>query len=102
MVSIFRGNARIQKIAFPTTRDFVQDTAKFQRMRVQLSFRGNDLPGLEHNTFDIHVNDRITVVRNDADPIKVGEHIYVHGEESSSNPWERTLTCQNNMKQVSV
>lgn len=101
VLQIFRGRARIQKKAFPTNRDFVQDVAKFQRMQVQISLTGNDLPGQEKLPFDIHVNDRVTVLENDADPEKVGEAYYVHGDASSSNPWERTLTVQNNMKQDS-
>lgn len=94
---IYRGAARIQKIAFPTNRDFVEDAAKFQRMRIAIGFDENELiPG----TFDLHVNDRITVLANASDPEKVGEIYYVHGDESSSNAWERVITAQNNMKQA--
>lgn len=103
MIALFLGNARIQKRAFPTTRDFVQDTAKFQRIQVQISFTGNELPNPPDGVLiDLHVNDRVTVTRNDSDPNMVGQTFYIHGDGSSSNAWERTLTCQSNMKQVSV
>lgn len=94
---IYRGPARIQKVAFPTNRDFVEDAAKFQRMRIAIGFTENELIPL---AFDVHVNDRITVLRNASDPEKVGDIYYVHGDESSSNAWERVLTAQNNMKQT--
>lgn len=94
---IYQGTARIQKVAFPTNRDFVEDSAKFQRMRIAISFEDNELiPG----TFNVNVNDRITVLENVSDPEKVGNVYYVHGDESSSNAWERVLTAQNNMKQA--
>ena len=101
MIVLFVGQARIQKVAFPTTRDFVQDVAKFQRMRVQISFTGNELAGQASVPFELHVNDRVTVLANDSDPVAVGEAYYVHGTGSSSNAWNRTLTVQNNMKQDS-
>lgn len=94
---IYLGRARIQKVAFPTNRDFVEDAAKFQRMRIAVGFSENEL--LTGASFDIHINDRITVLRNASDPTKVGSTYYVHGDESSSNTWERVLTAQNNMKQ---
>lgn len=97
MVAVYRGRARIQKVAFPTNREFVEDRAKFQRMRVVIGFEDNELTPL---AFDVHVNDRITVLENASDPEKAGETYYVHGDESSSNAWQRTLTAQSNMKQA--
>lgn len=102
MIPLYRGIARIQKRAFPTNRDFVQDTAKFQRMQVQISFTGNELANpVEGVLVDIHVNDRVTLLESFADVGTQGESYYVHGDASSSNAWLRTLTCQNNMKQES-
>lgn len=103
MISLYLGVARVQKRAFPTNREFVQDTAKFQRMQVQIGFETNELPNpVDGVLVDIHVNDRVTVLENAADPGTVGESYYVHGDGTSSNPWLRTLTCQSNMKQTSV
>lgn len=95
-VSIYLGSAQIQKVAFPTNREFVEDTAKFQRMQVAVGFETNELTP---PAFDIRVNDRITVLENYSDPEKVGSIYYVHGDESSSNAWQRVLTAQTNMKQ---
>lgn len=97
-IQVYLGRARVQKVAFPTNRDFVEDAAKFQRMRVALGFSENELPtGAD---FEVEVNDRITVLLNHSDPSKGGAVYYVHGDESSSNAWERVLTAQNNMKQA--
>ena len=93
---IYLGRARLQKVAFPTNRDFVEDAAKFQRMRVAVGFSENEL---ELPQFDLHINDRIKVLLNHSDPSKVGSFYYVHGDESSSNAWERVITAQTNMKQ---
>lgn len=98
-VPVYQGRARIQKVAFPTNRDFVEDAAKFQRMRVAIAFNGNELD-TTFGVFEVNINDRITVLHNASDPSKVGEVYYVHGDESSSNAWERVLTAQNNMKQA--
>lgn len=97
VLEVYLGRARLQKVAFPTNRDFVEDAAKFQRMRVALGFSENELIPKE---FDLHINDRIKVLLNHSDPSKVGSFYYVHGDESSSNAWERVITAQTNMKQA--
>lgn len=94
---LYLGAAQIQNIAFPTNRDFVEDSAKFQRMQITIGFSSNELIPLAYN---VQVNDRVTVLLNPADPEKVGEKYYVHGDASSSNAWQRILTCQSNMKQA--
>lgn len=93
---VYQGSAQIQKVAFPTNRDFVEDAAKFQRMEVTLGFETNELIPL---LFNVRVNDRVVVLANASDPEKVGAVYYVHGDESSTNAWQRVLTCQTNMKQ---
>lgn len=95
-VEIYKGSAQIQRIAFPTNRDFVEDAAKFQRVEVTVGYETNELIPL---AFEVHVNDRVEVLGNGSDPEKVGEFYYVHGDESSSNSWQCVLTCQTNMKQ---
>lgn len=95
--TLYLGPAQIQKIAFPTNRDFVEDVAKFQRMEVTIGFETNELIPL---AFDIRPNDRVVVLANQSDPEKVGDVYYVHGDESSTNAWQRVLTCQNNMRQL--
>lgn len=93
--ALYEGRARIQKVAFPTNRDFVEDTAKFQRVRVQIGFEDNELTPTE---FELKPNDRITVLY-DPDASRIGRKYYVHGDETSSNAWQRTITAQTNMKQ---
>lgn len=95
-VQVYLGPAQIQKVAFPTNRDFVEDTAKFQRMEVIIGFDTNELTPRAYN---VNVNDHVVVLANPSDPEKVGSVYYVHGDESSSNAWQRVLTCQANMKQ---
>lgn len=94
-VALYEGRARVQKVAFPTNRDFVEDTAKFQRVRVQCGVEDNELTPAE---FEPKPNDRITVLY-DPDPSRVGRVYYVHGDETSSNAWQKTMTAQTNMKQ---
>lgn len=96
-VDVYLGPAQLQNVAFPTNRDFVEDAAKFQRMSVTIGFSTNELEPAE---FDVQVNDRVTVLNNPADPEKEGHVMYVHGDASSSNAWQRVLTCQTNLKQA--
>jgi hypothetical protein len=96
LIPLYEGRARIQKVAFPTNRDFVEDSAKFQRMRIQVGFEDNELVPQD---FQPEINDRIKVLDNPSDPGKVGTFYYIHGDESSSNAWQRTFTAQTNMKQ---
>lgn len=95
-IDVYLGAAQIQNVAFPTNRDNVEDAAKFQRMTVTLGFSTNELVPLVYN---VQVNDRVKVLANPSDPEKVGDVYYVHGDQSSSNSWQRVLTCQTNMKQ---
>lgn len=93
---LYEGRARIQKVAFPTSRDFVEDTAKFQRVRVQIGYEDNELVPAD---FELKPNDRITVLYDPSDSSRVGKKYYVHGDETNSNSWQRTITAQTNMKQ---
>lgn len=93
----FEGYARIQKIARPTNRDFAEDQAKFQSMRVQLNYEANELVWPAGFTFE--PNDIVIVTANPSNPFSVGERYYVHGFATGSNTWHQTLTCQTNMKQ---
>jgi Family of unknown function (DUF6093) len=93
---LYQGRARIQKVAFPTNRSFAEDTAKFQRVRVQIGFEDNELTPSD---FELKPNDRITVLYDPSDASHINRQYYVHGDETSSNSWQRTITAQTNMKQ---
>lgn len=100
---LYEGKARWQKKGQPTKRDHLQDTANFQRVLVQVSFKEfadwqaeNPLPGVDTH---IRPNDRIELIINEANPDSDGSTVYVWGDATSSNPWHHTFMCQENMKQ---
>lgn len=100
---LYEGTARWQKNSQPTKRDFLQDTANFQRVLVQVSMekmnayqKANPIAGVD---MDIRPNDRIELVSNASNPSSDGSTVYVWGNATSSNAWHHTFKCQENMKQ---
>lgn len=94
---IYDGRARVQKLARPNNRDFVEDRVELQTFRVQFNFDHNELPWPDD--FEWHTNDRVVLTQNASDPQMEGLTLYVHGWTGSTNGWGRTLTCQTNLKQ---
>lgn len=94
-IIIYEGKARWQKVGQVTKRDFTEDFAQFNRVRVQISM--NRLP----EDFDgFKPNDKVTLVENESNPDSVGDVSYVWGYPTSSNAWHYTLNCQENAKQI--
>lgn len=92
---VYEGKARWQKVGLNTKRDFVEDYALFNRVRVQISF--NRLP----DDFDgFKPNDKIELIVNTSNPDSEHDAVYYWGDPTSSNAWHHTLNCQQNQKQV--
>lgn len=94
---IYSGRARVQKLARPNNRDFVEDRVELQTFRVQFNFDHNEIEWPAD--FEWHTNDRVRLVEDEADPQMEGLTLYTHGWTGSTNSWQRTLTCQSNLKQ---
>lgn len=94
---IYTGKARVQKLARPNNRDFVEDRVELQTFRVQFNTGDNEIAWPAG--FEWHVNDRVLLTANASDPDMEGLTLYVHGWTTSTNSWGRTLTCQTNLKQ---
>lgn len=99
-LQIYSGRARVQKLARPNNRDFVEDRVELQTFRVQFNFDHNEIAW--PTPFTWHTNDRVRLVEDPADPQMEGLTLYVHGWTGSTNSWGRTLTCQTNLKQGGV
>lgn len=104
-IVLYDGPARWQKVGQTTKRDFVEDFAQFQRVRVQVSFAkvrqyrtDNGIDVDEINYF--HPSDKVELTANAANPDSVTSVAYVWGDASSSNAWHHTFVCQENQKQV--
>lgn len=97
MILLFKGNARVQKVARPTRRENVQDMADSQVVRVQVMEEDNEIPFPED--FQWHDNDRVLVVASDEAPELDNTVLYLHGWVGSTNAWTTTLTCRHNTKQ---
>lgn len=93
---LYLGVARLQKVARPTRREFVFDSADNQMMRLQLPFDGNEAtPG----AFSWQSNDQVTVLANQPNAMMIGQLLFVKGWAGSSNDWAHTLHCGFNAKQ---
>ena len=97
-IVVYEGKARWQKRGQTTSQDFGADTARFQRVQIQISlkrFMEFADPGMK-----IQTNDRVVLVENESNPLSENSLVYVWGMPTSSNAWLITLICQDNYKQV--
>lgn len=95
---LYLGKARVQKVAKPTRREFVFDSADNQMMRVQLPLDSNEAdpaPG----DFQWQSNDEVTLLVMGANAMMAGQKLFVKGWAGSSNDWVQTLHCGFNAKQ---
>lgn len=97
MIPLFRGAARVQKVARPTRRENVQDSADNQVIRVQILEEDNEL--VFPDNFEWQANDRVTVLTNDSDVRMEQMTVYIHAWPTSTNSWGRTFTCRYNTRQ---
>lgn len=98
---IYEGKARWQKIGVTTKRDFTEDFAQFNRVRVQISMvRVDAYYEALGKTFDgFRPNDKIELIENKSNPQSVGDVSYIWGDPTSSNAWHYTINAQENKKQ---
>lgn len=98
MEVLYLGQALLERIARPTRRDFVFDAADNQMMRVELPMDVNEVVPAP---LDLRwqSNDILTVLENDANPMMVGEHLFLRGWAGSSHDWLHILHFSFNAKQ---
>lgn len=100
-IVLFEGTCRWQKVGRPTKRDFVEDFALFNAVRVQISIEKLNAYRTLHNLdFRFEANDKVELVGNKSNPDSEGDVVYYWGDPTSGNAWHHTLMCQQNMKQV--
>lgn len=100
MIPLFRGPARVQKVARPTRRENVQDSADNQVFTVQIMPKDNELTFPDG--FEWYDNDRVTVLTNNAEPMMNNIIMYLHNWAGSTNQWVTSLSCRYNTKQGKV
>jgi hypothetical protein len=97
---LYVGRARINKVARPTRRAFVADSADNQTVRIQIPM---DTYYNEADPAPVDLrwqsNDLVTILANPSNPMMVDEKLFLHGWLGSSNDWLQTLTCGFNAKQ---
>lgn len=95
--TIYEGKARWQKVGQTTKRDFTEDFAQFNRVRVQIMME--NVKKFDPDFTGFKPNDKVELVVNESNPTSEGEVVYYWGDPTSSNAWLFTLNCQQNMKQ---
>lgn len=95
---LYLGRATIDRIARPTRREFVKDSADNQMTQVGLPFNGNEADPLPED-LRWQSNDMVTVLSCEANPMLEGEKLFVKGWLGNSEDWAHTLYCNFNSKQ---
>jgi hypothetical protein len=93
---LYLGKALLERIARPTRRDFVFDAADNQMMRAELPMDENEADSVDLRW---QSNDILTVLENEANPMMVGEKLYLRGWAGSSHDWLHILHFSFNAKQ---
>lgn len=100
MELLYQGRANIDRIARPTRREFVSDSADNQIVQVQLPI---DAAFNEADPAPVDLrwqsNDQLTVLDNEALTMLVGEQIYLRGWFGASEDWAHTLHFGFNSKE---
>lgn len=100
MELLYLGRANIDRIARPTRREFVSDSADNQVTQVQLP----ESPALNEAipapvNLRFQSNDQLTILGNEALAMIVGEQIYLRGWFGASEDWAHTLHFGFNSKE---
>lgn len=94
--ALYLGKAMIERIARSTRRDFVFDSADNQMMRAELPMDENEVAPVNLRW---QSNDVLTVLENAANPMMVGEKLYLRNWAGSSHDWLHILHFNFNAKQ---
>lgn len=97
-VVLYLGRANVDRIARPTRREFVSDSADNQMTQVMLPFTGNEAIPAPVN-LRWQSNDLVTILANADNTMMVGEKLFLKGWFGASNDWGHTLHCGFNAKQ---
>lgn len=95
---LYVGKAMLERIARPSRRSFVFDSADNQMMRVEIPMETNDADPLPPQ-LRWQSNDILTVDENVANTMMVGEKVYLRGWIGSSHDWLHILHFSFNAKQ---
>jgi hypothetical protein len=100
---LYLGRAGFDRIARPTRREFVNDSADNQMVQVMIPFDGNEaVPAPAELRFQS--NDIVTILETDSEgnDMAVGELLFVRGWFPDNGDWAHTLHCGFNSKQDDV
>ena len=95
---LYLGKALIERIARPTRRDFVFDSADNQMMGAELPMDENEADPMPVD-LRWQSNDILNVEECDANVMMVGEKLYLRGWAGSSHDWVHILHFSFNAKQ---
>ena len=97
---LYLGRAGFDRIARPTRREFVNDSADNQMVQVMIPLTGNEAePAPEQLRFQS--NDMVTILATDSpdNSMVEGEMVFVRGWFPDNGDWAHTLHCGFNSKQ---
>jgi len=96
--AVWAGKARIQPSRTPNRVDGVGNPTAVRQVEMQLDFQGNTLTGSDGAMTDIRPGNYIIVTDSPVDE-QIKKFVYVvRSVANSSNPWQRTITCDVDME----
>lgn len=98
--TLYLGRANIDRIARPTRREFVSDSADNQMTQLMIP-TDPDLNEAEPapETLRFQSNDLVTIITVDDMPMLEGEKLFLRGWFGATEDWAYTLHCGFNSKQ---
>lgn len=98
MELLYLGRANLDRIARPTRREFVSDSADNQMTQIMLPFTGNEAEPAPVN-LRWQSNDLVTILDAGGYDMMVGEKLFVRGWFGATEDWAHVLHCGFNAKQ---
>jgi len=95
---LWSGKARIQPTKISSERNVPGNPSFVRQVQVQIDFGKNLVEGSEGEMADLRPGNYMTITESPYDPTLVNFLYVVRTVMGSSNPWQRTLTCEVDME----
>ena len=96
--NIWAGKARIQPTKIASERNVPGNPTFVRQVTMQIDFGKNQVEGSDGEMADIRPGNYVIVTESPYDPILKNFVYIVRSVMGSSNPWQRTLTCEVDME----
>jgi hypothetical protein len=96
--NIWTGKARIQPTKISSERNVPGNPTFIRQVVMQIDFGKNQVEGSDGEMADIRPGNYVLVTKSPYDPLLKNFVYIVRTVMGSSNPWQRTITCEVDME----